>query len=84
MNPRGCANVLAARLARITIFTSSSPSPSNLSSTFDGWTNRSYQHDAYSAIGTVTFDLPVEGQYVAVVSENDAALTLAEVEVYGK
>ena len=65
--------------------TSNSVTPTNLSVSYEGWTNRSYQGPPYGAVGVIDFTSPIEAQHVAVVSENIASpLSLAEVVVYGK
>ena len=82
-------------MSKITIFTSTDLIPTNLSKSFDGWTNRSYQHEAYGIRETKVFDKPTEARHVAIVNQNSAVygteeglktfaiLSLAEVKIFG-
>ena len=77
----------AERLAKITILTSnaSSTEPSLASPSI--WTNRDYREQPYDGLRIIDFKPPILARHVAVFSENDIAqpaLSLAEVEIYGK
>ena len=75
---------IVKRLAKISLLTSNATSPSDPSLTSNDWVIRNYQEEHYGEIGVVEFDAVTEAQHVAVFSENNEALALAEVMVFGK
>ena len=48
------------------------------------WVNRTYRESAYGAVGIIDFKPAIIARHVAVYNGNNAPLSLAEVEVYGK
>jgi len=46
------------------------------------WTIQSYQEEPYGPVGIIQLNRPVSVTWVAVFSENNAQLALAQVEVY--
>jgi len=50
--------------------------------TSEYWTIQSYQEEPYGPVGIIQFNPPVSATWVAVFSENNAQLALAQVEVY--
>ena len=55
------------------------PSPSS-----DVWISRDYRKAAYGDVGVIDFRPAIVARHVAVYSKKKAALSLAEVEVFGK
>ena len=72
------------QLAKISLLTSKVLLPSHPSLISSDWEKRSYQAASYGAVGTIYFRPSIEARHVAVLSENDDELALAEVEVLGK
>jgi len=74
-------------LAKIYILTSNDVLVKNSAASYPSpksqyWTIRSYQEEPYGPVGIIQFNPPVSATWVAVFSENNARLALAEVEVY--
>ena len=74
--------IVEFRLAKISILTSTSTSPSDPPSA--DWVNRTYREEPYGAVGIIDFIPAITARHVAVHSGNNETLALAEVEVYGK
>ena len=74
--------IVVDRLAKVTILTSTSTSPSNPPSA--DWVNRNYREEPYGAVGIIDYIPAITARHVAVYSNNTEVLTLAEVEVYGR
>ena len=73
--------IVEDRLAKISILTSTSTSPSDPPA---DWVNRTYREEPYGAVGIIDFIPAITARHVAVYSGNNKPLSLAEVEVYGK
>lgn len=80
----GPSHLLGEQLAKISILTSLVVQPVNLSHSSYEWVRRDYRIPPYAAVGIVDFKPVLMARHVAVYSENTQALSLAEVEIYGK
>ncbi|KAF6024502.1 DSCAM [Bugula neritina] len=74
-------------LAKIYILTSNAALVKNNAAhrplpTSEYWTIQSYQEEPYGPVGIIQLNPPVSATWVAVFSENNARLALAQVEVY--
>ena len=79
-------SVVGERLADVTILTSNSTStaPPQPSLSSNVWVARNYREKPYAMVGEIDFRPAITARHIAVYSANTEALSLAEVDVYGR
>ena len=80
----GSSYLLGNRLANILIRSSLRAQPTDPSLSSNHWITIDDRKAPYGAVGVIDFKYGLLARHVAVYSKNTEALSLAEVEIYGK